>query len=303
MNFSKIHFNFTSHRKVYYLISLAILAIGVVSMLLVGLNPGVDFVSGTSLDVYLGQSFDEKQVGDLVDTTGFPADSIRTAGDQNEIAVVRYKVNITHEDVVKIENTMKQTYGDQVTISENTVNPMVGQELVRKAIYAVLLASLGIILYVTIRFEYRFAISAVLALLYDAFFIIALFSVFQVEVNLPFIAAILTIIGYSINDKIVIFDRIRENMKTAKVKRFEDLEEVVNHSINQTLARSINTVLTVMFAAFALFIFGGEGIRNFSLALLFGLFSGAYSSIFLASQLWLDWRGNELKKGKAAQTN
>jgi len=195
-----------------------------------------------------------------------------------------------------IKSVFQEKYGEQVDLVESTVNPTIGRELALKAIYAVLFASLGIILYVTIRFEYRFAVAAIIALLHDAFFVITIFSILRLEVDLSFIAAVLTIVGYSVNDTIVIFDRIRENLKKAKTKRFEDIEEVVNASLNQTLARSINTVLTVLITATALYIFGGTGIKNFSFALLVGLISGAYSSIFIASQIWLVWKGKDVQK-------
>lgn len=128
------------------------------------------------------------------------------------------------------------------------------------------------------------------------FFIVAVFSILQLEVDLTFIAAVLTIVGYSINDTIVTFDRIRENMRHAKVKSFDDLAQVVNDSLRQTLRRSINTVLTTVIAAAALYILGSEAIRNFSFALLVGLIAGTYSSIFIAAQLWLVWKGKQLKK-------
>jgi preprotein translocase subunit SecF len=164
------------------------------------------------------------------------------------------------------------------------------------AIKAVLIASVFIIIYVAIRFEYRFAVSAVLALLYDVLFVVGAFSLFQIEVDLVFIAAVLTIVGYSINDTIVIFDRIRENMKQENPAKWDDLAAVVNNSIMQTLVRSINTVLTVAFAALLLWLLGGESIRNFSLALLLGLISGAYSSIFVASPLWVTWKWKSMQK-------
>jgi preprotein translocase subunit SecF len=175
------------------------------------------------------------------------------------------------------------------------------RELAQKGIYAVLIASVGIVIYVTIRFEWRFAIAGIVALLHDAFIVVSLFSIFRFEVGLPFIAAVLTIIGYSINDTIVIFDRIRENMRFAKIKTHEDLQNVVNASVWQTLTRSINTVMTVVVAALCLFIFGGESIKLFSLAMLFGLFSGAYSSIFIASPLWLLLKKNQ-KPNTAVKT-
>lgn len=182
----------------------------------------------------------------------------------------------------------------------NTVDVEIARELQRNALLAVLIASIGIIIYVSIRFEWRFAVSAVVALLHDAFMVISLFSIFRLEVTLPFIIAVLTIIGYSINDTIVIFDRIRENLRFSKIKSMDDLAHLVNDSIYQTLTRSINTVLTVLVTALCLFIFGSESIRMFSLAILFGLGFGAYSSIFIASPLWVVLKNKENKKPKAA---
>src|SRR5699024_1751731 len=139
----------------------------------------------------------------------------------------------------------------------------------------------------TIRFEFLQGLAAIVALLHDAFFMIAVFSLLRIEVNVIFIAAVLTIVGYSINDTIVVFDRIRENMKLSKrIKGFSDLAKIVNQSINQTLSRSINTVLTTTLAALALLIFGSESIRSFAFALTIGLVAGTYSSIFIAAQLW-----------------
>jgi SecD/SecF fusion protein len=140
---------------------------------------------------------------------------------------------------------------------------------------------------VSIRFEWRFAVAAIIALLHDAFIVVSIFSIFRLEVNLPFVAAVLTIIGYSINDTIVIFDRVRENLRFAKIKSFDDLAELVNRSTWQTMTRSINTVITVLIAALCLFIFGSPAIRLFSLAMIVGLISGAYSSIFIASPIWM----------------
>jgi SecD/SecF fusion protein len=178
------------------------------------------------------------------------------------------------------------------------VDPTIARELLTKAIYAVALASIGIIIYVSIRFEWRFALAGIIALLHDAFIVVSVFSIFRLEVNLPFIIAVLTIIGYSINDTIVIFDRIRENLRFAKLKNLDDLAELVNQSIWQTMTRSINTVVTVLIAAVCLFIFGSESIRLFSLAMIVGLISGMYSSIFIASQVWLVLKNKSLNKPK-----
>ncbi|GAB7386510.1 hypothetical protein BSNK01_03450 [Bacillaceae bacterium] len=293
-------FDFVKHRKAYYLFSALLTLVGFISLIFAGFNLGVDFQSGTRLEIFLGQPFHEEELAAELKSLGLEPGSVVTAGDDDQRAVVRFAKMLGKEEIAKVRSHLQETYGTQIDIQESTVDPIVSRELAKKAAYSVLLASLGIVLYVTIRFEIRFAIAAIIALLHDAFVVMTVFSLFRIEIDLPFIAAILTIVGYSINDTIVIFDRIRENLRTAKVKAFDDLAAVVNESLNQTLARSINTVLTVVFAAAALLLFGGPSIRNFSLAMLIGLVSGAYSSIFIASQIWLDWKGRELKKNRAS---
>ncbi len=300
-------FDFVKHRRMYFIISSAVMLFGIISLLVMGLNLGIDFKSGSRVEINLGQTFSEEDVKDLLKQAESQAEDlgmvkvdltptvIRVAGNQNEMAVVRFDQILDSSLLPIIKDVFRANYGEQVDLNESKVDPTIGKELARKAIYAVLWASLGIIIYVTIRFEYRFAIAAIIALFHDAFFVITMFSLMRLEVDLPFIAAVLTIVGYSVNDTIVIFDRIRENLKRAKIKRVEDIEEVVNNSLNQTLARSINTVLTVLFTAVALYIFGGAGIKNFSFALVLGLMSGAYSSIFIASQAWLVWKAKEFK--------
>lgn len=193
-----------------------------------------------------------------------------------------------------MKDYFKDKYGTEPNVS--TVSPTVGKEAARNALYAVIIASIGIILYVSIRFEYKMAIAAIVSLLYDAFFIVAFFSITRLEVDVTFIAAILTVIGYSINDTIVTFDRVREQMKKRKPKTIEDLSYIVNLSLQQTFTRSVNTVLTVLVVVIALLVFGSASITNFSIALLVGLLTGVYSSLYIAAQIWLIWKGRELKK-------
>lgn len=179
----------------------------------------------------------------------------------------------------------------------STVTPTVGKELAKNALVALMISSLGLIVFVTFRFELPMAVSAVIALLYATFFVVPFFSVTRLEVDITFIAALLTIVGYSINDTIVTFDRMRENMqKRMRLKSYEDIVNVVNTSIRQTLGRSVNTVLMVILTVIALLIFGSESIRPFSIALVVGLVVGTYSSIFIAAQLWVEWKYKELKK-------
>jgi preprotein translocase subunit SecF len=302
VNFKNV--DFVKKRKLFFIISAVIQVIGVICLLVIGFNLGVDFKSGTRMDIFIGTTFTEAEIREEVKSSiGLEPGSVEVAGDNKERAAVRFGEPLSKDQIASVKNHFTETYGDQVDIQESTVDPIISRELARQAVYAVLLASIGIIIYVTIRFEYRFAIAAIIALLHDALGVIFIFSILQLEVDLPFIAAILTIVGYSINDTIVTFDRIRENMRKYKMKKMEDLEHVVNVSIQETITRSINTVLTVAFAAFSLYVFGGESIQNFALALLIGLIFGAYSSIFIASQLWLVWKGRELKKTRLSQAN
>lgn len=198
-------------------------------------------------------------------------------------------------------------YGHEPNVS--TVSPTVGRELVKNAIKALAIAAIGIIIYVAVRFEWRMGVGAIASLLHDVFFMVAIFSVFRIEVDITFIAAILTIVGYSINDTIVTFDRIRENVDhKGEIKTKEALADIVNKSLRQTMGRSVNTVLTVIVVVVALLIFGAPAIRNFSIALLIGLVTGMYSSICIAAQIWytlksreMDKKGTTLKKKEKKQ--
>ena len=174
---------------------------------------------------------------------------------------------------------------------------MIGQELAKNAMKALIYAAIGIIIYVSLRFEWRMGLSSVLALLHDVFMIVALFSLLRLEVDITFIAAVLTIVGYSINDTIVTFDRVRENLHKIKViTKPEQIDYIVNRSIRQTMTRSVNTVLTVIVVVVAILIFGASSLFNFSLALLIGLVSGVFSSVFIAVPLWGIMKKRQLKK-------
>ncbi|MGN7380646.1 protein export proteins secd/secf [Chlamydia abortus] len=294
-----IHFDFVKHRKKFFAFSIIVTIIGIVALLVFGLNRGVDFKAGTTLDITSPQPMEKEQVIQIFKEAGY--DISPTVG--GTTASARFDKVLTQQEVEQIMAGFHAVYGDGVSKEENTVDVELANELALKAVYAVLIASLGIIIYVAFRFEWRFGIAAIVSLLHDAFFVITLFSIFRWEINLPFVAAILTIIGYSINDTIVIFDRIRENLRFAKIKSFSDLSELVNRSIWQTMTRSINTVVTVLIAAVLLFVLGSESIRYFSLAIVLGLAVGAYSSIFIASPLWLllktKWPGTTKKVAAA----
>lgn len=294
-----VKFDIVKNRRVYFIMSGAMMVLGILVMLVFGLNLGVDFKAGTRLDLYIGKEFETADVQAVIQQQ-VPADvkfsDVVKYGNQNEWAMTRFEQTVPQQTLQQIEQALKEKYGDQVNKQESTVSPVVAQETVRKALIALLIASVGIAIYIAIRFQYLFGIACVVALAHDAFIPIAMFSLFRLEVDLTFIAAILTIVGYSINDTIVIFDRIRENLRLMKSKTMEDVEHLVNVSLWQTMRRSIFTVATVFFTALALAVFGGEGIRNFSIALLFGLVSGTYSSIFIAAQVWVSLKKREMRR-------
>jgi preprotein translocase subunit SecF len=295
----KLGLNFVKHRNKYFLVSGVLITVGLLLTLILGLNLGVDFEGGTRIEILLEDiDFTVDDVTDVFVQIELPPDDpVRISGNDNEIASALFRGTLTPDQMDEVKAAFNQAFGiDTNDVSEITVSPIIARELARQAVLAILFASIGVILYVSIRFEYRFAMSAIVALVHDALIVIALFAILRLQVDLTFIAAILTIVGYSINDTIVIFDRIRENLKFAKLKTVNDLSELVNRSIVETLARSINTSLTVVFAALTLFLFGGESIRNFSFALLVGLLAGAYSSIFIAAQVWMAWKAREVRR-------
>ncbi|SOC38369.1 SecD/SecF fusion protein [Salinicoccus kekensis] len=286
-------FDFVKHTKKYFIFSGVLLLLGLGSLAVFNLNLGVDFTSGTRADI---ETTDEAGVDEVEATLaelGTPPDSITTSGEN--IVVARYTVDLPQDEVTMLQDTFEEMYGTVPMIS--TVSPTIGQELVRNAILALLIASAGIIVYASIRFEWRMALPAVIALMHDVFIMVALFSILRIEVNITFIAAVLTIVGYSINDTIVTLDRIRENLRKIKVIRSEEtIDMIINRSLRQTATRSINTVLTVALVVLLLVMFGSSSIFGFSLGLLIGLVSGVYSSFFIAIQLWGVLKKRQLRK-------
>ncbi|OOC58265.1 protein translocase subunit SecF [Paenibacillus ihbetae] len=296
------NFNYVGKSKIFFIFSIVITVLGLVFLLTRGLNYGVDFRSGSNVDISLKQELTNEQIQPVLDEIGIGKDASITQGAD--------RINIRFSDVLSEDQDSQlraavQKLDPSATFEINTVDPEMAKELGRNAIYAVLLSCIGIIIYVSIRFEWRFALAAIVALLHDAFVVVSIFSILGLEVNLTFIIAVLTIIGYSINDTIVIFDRIRENLRFAKIKRRSDLVELVNKSLSQTIGRSIYTALSVFIAALFMLILGGESIRMFSLAICIGLLIGAYSSIFIASPLWLVLKGKNVsnKPQKAVKPN
>ncbi|MGO1922411.1 MAG: protein translocase subunit SecDF [Jeotgalicoccus sp.] len=276
-------FDFVKHANKFFALSGIIVAAGIVILFIFKLNLGIDFTSGTRADITTDGNVTVEQVESELETLGIPPENLTMSGEDTIVA--RYGTDLSQEDVTGMQSHFNELYGSDPMIS--TVSPVIGQELVQNAIIALIIASIGIIIYASIRFEWRMAVPAVLALLHDVFIILAVFSIFRIEVDITIIAAVLTVVGYSINDTIVTMDRIRENNRKIKVIRSEEeINVIINRSLRQTATRSINTMLTVLIVVVFLVLFGSTSIFNFSLALLIGLVSGVYSSFFIAIQLW-----------------
>lgn len=275
-------------------LSVLIVIVGAVILFIFRLNLGIDFSSGTRVDFTTDNKVKQDKVTETFDKANYKPDQI-SIGESGKNVTVQFKDDLNKNQVSKLKNMVHDKFGHDPTV--NTVSPLIGQELAKNAMKALALASIGIIIYVTLRFEWRMGLSAILALLHDVFIMVAVFSIFRLEVDITFIAAVLTIVGYSINDTIVTFDRVRENLQKVKVIREpKQIDDIVNRSIRQTMTRSINTVLTVVVVVIALLIFGATSIFNFSLALLIGLVSGVISSVFIAVPLWGIMKKRELKK-------
>ncbi|WP_374915279.1 protein translocase subunit SecDF [Staphylococcus aureus] len=287
--------NFVKLAKPLIGVSILIVVVGLVILYIFKLNLGIDFSSGTRVDFQSKQAITQQKVEQVVKDSGLKADQIQINGKDNKVATVQFKDDLTRAQDNKLSDNIKSKFGDTPQI--NTVSPIIGQELAKNAMLALIYASIGIIIYVSLRFEWRMGLSSVLALLHDVFIIVAIFSLFRIEVDLTFIAAVLTIVGYSINDTIVTFDRVRENLQKVKViTTTEQIDDIVNRSIRQTMTRSINTVLTVIVVVVDILFFGAPTIFNFTLALFIGLISGVFSSIFIAVPLWGIMKKRQLKK-------
>lgn len=288
--------NVVKHRKKIFIFSISFVVIGILSLLIFKLNPGIDFTSGSRIEVLADEPITAEMIEVDLEKLDIEAKSIVISGENSEIAVSRYDTVLSDKQINEIKEHFIEKYGNEPNVS--VVSPIVGQELVKNAIYALAIASIGMILYVTFRFEIFFALTAIIALLHDVFFMLVIFSITRIEFDVTIIAAILTIIGYSINNTIVVFDRIRENIraKNKLVKSPKELAKIINDSLIQTFMRSINTTTTTLIAVLSFMILGASSIFGFAIALVIGLVAGTYSSLFLASQLWLVWRGNSLKK-------
>ena len=300
--FKKTNFDFIGIRKYAYAFSIITFLISLGYLLVHGPNYGIDFTGGTSLQIKFNTPTEPGQIRSAISGAGYGDAEIKNLGEKvNNTFIIRIAQmgdEAKAGDIVLQE--LKSNLADHPfeILSVTQIGPKIGGELRRGAVYSILVALLGMLIYISWRFEFKFAVGAVVALFHDVVFVLGIYTILGLEMSLTALAAFLTIVGYSINDTIVVYDRIRENLK---LMRRESMATVMNTSINQTLSRTLLTGVSTLVVLLVLIFMGGEVIHGFSLALFFGTLIGTYSSVFVASTLVLDWN-LYLERKKALKT-
>ena len=280
---SKLTIDFMGKRQIAMVFSLVLISIAVGSLVVRGLSLGIDFTGGTLIEIGYAEPANLEGVRKALVDAGYGDSSVQQFGTPRDV-LIRLASN-ADADSSRLSNevfaALSKAAGSEVELRRvEFVGPQVGDELAEDGALAVLVALIAILMYVAMRFEWRFALGSVIALVHDVLFVVGLFALLQIEFDLPVLAAVLAVIGYSLNDTIVVFDRIRENFR--KMRKGEPVN-IVNRSLNETLSRTLVTSLTTILVLTALFFLGGEIIHGFAFALLVGVLTGTYSSIYVAS--------------------
>ena len=301
--FGATQINFMGKRRMWYVVSALIIGAGLVSLAVKGLSFGIDFLGGTELIVQFQQPVEIGDVRGAMTTIGFGRAEIKTFGSDQDILIRTSTIELEGGGAVgdRLREGLRTAFPDNpfVVLKEDKIGPKIGAELRRDAIYAVLASLVAIWIYIGFRFKFVYGLGAVAALTHDVLLTLGMVSLFDGVLNLEFdqnmVAAFLTIVGLSVNDTVVIFDRIRENQKIHKTM---DLEQLMNRSINETLSRTIITMSTITAVLLVLLLLGGEVNRGFAFALVIGISTGTYSSIYIASAVVLEWVSRTKSKGK-----
>jgi len=300
--YNKPVISFMESAKKVGILSIVLVFASLVLLFTKGLNYGIDFAGGTVIQVQYEGKAPIEQVRDVLQQNkAYAGASVTFFGSDNEIAI-RTKSTSKNVDVDtsdEVREILKDTGKFEIR-GVDMVGPAVGDELRTQGLMAMLLSIIGILMYISFRFQWRFALASVIALMHDVTIALGALALFQIDVNLPILAAILTILGYSLNDTVIVFDRIREGIRTIKSP---DLSVVIDESVTRTLSRTTLTSLTTFFVVLTLYVFGGEILRGFSFTLLVGVVVGTYSSIFVASPIlmWLNFSVVEFREKEAAK--
>ncbi|MGZ3606480.1 MAG: protein translocase subunit SecF [Syntrophales bacterium] len=295
-----ININFVGRLKYAIIFSVVLTIICIISIAWRGLNYGIDFAGGTLVQIKFHKTVSADDIRKVLVQIGIDDSVIQTSG-TDEVIIRTAKSSSEIKGLsAKIEESLNTAYGkDAFQVQRvEVVGPKVGKDLTQKAILAVIFSWVGMLIYIAIRFEFRHAVGGIVGVIHDVTIVVGIFSIFAIEFTLTIVAALLTIIGYSIHDTIVVFDRVRENVRKNTRK---DLPTVMNESINQTLSRTILTSFTVALVVAVLYVFGGAVIHDFAFALLVGVIFGTYSSVFIAAPVVLAWeryRPSRLRKRK-----
>ena len=297
--------NIMKYYKAWFVVSAVIAVACIAALVGYGLKPGIDFRGGTLTQVgFTGKAPASAEVAEILKAAGFQGAQVQALGEKSIVIRTSPQENEEHLRLIQV---LSEKYEGMTEEQFTSIGPVIGQELKGQAAVQLILVTLGIIFYIAYAFRkvtrpvssWRFGTAAIVALVHDLLIVVGVFAILGhyrgVEIDSLFVTALLTVLGFSVHDTIVVFDRIRENLR---VRAGQNLFEIINNSINQTLIRSINTTLTVVFVLTALFLFGGESIRFFVLALLIGIAAGTYSSIFIASPMLYVWHQWEVSRRK-----
>lgn len=278
------------NKNIFRIISASIMLIGLIMFLINGFNFGIDFTGGTIIEINANKFIELEDAKLIMDEYDNDASIIHGGANKEEL-IIKSTLDLSNETVNKIISEFESEHNvNTKNIRSEKIGPTMGKEISEKALLSITIATIAMLLYITFRFEFKFGLAAIIALLHDVIITIAVYAIFKLPVNSSFIAAILTIVGYSINDTIVIFDRIREELRlNPKVT----LDNIVNNSIKHSLRRTIITTVTTLIAVIVLYVIGVDAVKVLALPLIIGMISGTYSSLFIAPALWFDFKNRK----------
>ena len=289
---------YTQNRVKFLLLPILVIVVGIVMLFTRGFNFDTEFVGGIRMQINVGSEFENQDIADLVvEVAGeVAAPVVQKIGDGTQATIKMSELD--DETKAKLEAAITEKYGEEAVMSVNSASASFGAQVQRKALIYTIIAILCILAYIAVRFEVKSAVMAVFALAVNVLVMMAVYAITYKPLNTTFIAAMLTVVGYSINNTIVIFDRIRENMRGFNAKKGHVVSEVVDRSINESMGRTINTTITTLITIILLNILGVNSIKDFAFPLIAGVIAGAYTSIFVASPFWAAWKTSEIESKK-----
>ena len=292
------NFKYTENRVKFLMLPIVLILAGLIMYFVRGFNFDTEFVGGIRMQVNVGAEFDNQEIADLVTEVAgdVAAPVVQKIGDGTQATIKMSEID--DETKANLTAALTEKYGENAIMSINSASASFGTQVQRKALIFTLIAILCILAYIAIRFELKSAVMAVIALAINVIVMMAVYLITYTPLNTTFIAAMLTVVGYSINNTIVVFDRIRENMRGFNAKKGGTVAEVVNKSISESMGRTLNATITTLITILLLYIFGVNSIKEFAFPLIIGVIIGAYTSIFIASPFWAAWKASEIAAKK-----